>query len=375
MAHTFSFPTQISFGPGMVRQVPSYLINNDLRRPLVVTDKQISELGFFKRIIKSFENVGLSPLVYNDIRKNPVKQDVVKGKEAYNDDCDSIVGIGGGAALDVSRAIALSINNHRDLFDYDDLTGGSSLVDGPIPHFVTVPTTAGTGSEVGRSAVISEDDTKKKRVLFHPSLMANHVFADPELTYELPPDITAATGMDAMAHHLEAFLASGYNPMCDGIALEGMRMIWDNLEEAVKTGSKDARSEMMMASLMGAVAFQKGLGIVHSMSHPLSTVLDMHHGLANAVNLPVGLAFNFSAVPERFDFIAQVLGLSKGKDVPKAVAELNTMLDLPENLSACGVREDHIPLLAELAVVDFCLPLNPRKASIDDLVELYKEAM
>lgn len=375
MANTFSFPTQISFGAGMASQIPAYLTKNNLRRPLVVTDKQVSELGFFKRIINSFEQVGLSPLIYNDIRKNPVKQDVVKGKEAYNEDCDSIVGIGGGSALDVSRAIALSINNHRDLFDYDDLTGGSILVDGSIPHFVTVPTTAGTGSEVGRSAVISEDDTKKKRVLFHPSLMASHVFADPELTYELPPDITAATGMDALAHHLEAFLAKGYNPMCDGIALEGLRMIWENLEDAVKHGNKDARSEMMMASLMGAVAFQKGLGIVHSMSHPLSTVLDMHHGLANAVNLPVGLAFNLAVVPERFNYIAKVLGLPKGEDVPMAVTELNAVLDLPANLGECGVHENHISELAELALADFCLPLNPRKASRDDLAELYKKAL
>ena len=313
--------------------------------------------------------------MFDDTSKNPVKSDVLKGKQAYGKECDSIIGIGGGAALDVSRAIALSINHHRELFDYDDLIGGSSLITEPIPHFITVPTTSGTGSEVGRSAIISEDASKRKRILFHPSLMAKHVFADPELTYDLPPAITAATGMDALTHHLESFLAKGYNPMCDGIALEGVRMIWSVLEQAVNQPEEDSRSQMMLASLMGAVAFQKGLGIVHALSHPLSTVLDMHHGLANAVNLPFGMEFNLSGSEEKFDRLAVQMNIENGERVPGALLELNQKLGLPVDLTACGVESNHLDQLAELAIKDFCLPLNPRSANLEDIMEIYKRAL
>jgi alcohol dehydrogenase class IV len=373
--YNFSFPTQISFGPGTIKLLPAYLNKYHLHRPLIVTDAVVSELPFFQSIITDLERSSLSPLVFRDVNKNPVKTDVMKGNMAYQQDCDSIIGLGGGAALDVSRAVALSINNTRELFDYDDLNGGSTLISEPIPHFITVPTTAGTGSEVGRSAIISEDSSKKKRILFHPSLLARMVFADPELTYDLPPEITAATGMDAMAHHLEAFLAKGFNPMCDGIALEGLRMIWENLEVAVKKPDEVSRSQMMMASLMGAVAFQKGLGIVHALSHPLSTLFDMHHGLANAINLPYGLEFNQSVIPQRIKRIAHQMGLKQTQRVPDAIKELNHKLGLPTTLGPCGVKHEHIETLAKLAADDFCLPLNPRTATVDDLKGIYQRAI
>ncbi|GJM30744.1 MAG: alcohol dehydrogenase [Cyclobacteriaceae bacterium] len=373
--HCFSFPTEICFGPGVVSQLPRYLKKYNLLRPLLVTDNVVSELPFFKRIINDLEKSGSSPLIFNEVSKNPVKSDVLKGRDAYQDACDCIVGLGGGAALDVSRAVALSINNRRDLFDYDDLIGGSNLITEPIPHFITVPTTSGTGSEVGRSAIISEDKSKKKRILFHSTLIAKQVFADPELTYDLPPEITAATGMDALAHHLEAFLAKGFNPMCDGIALEGVRMTWDNLESAVIRPDNTSRSNMMLASLMGAVAFQKGLGIVHALSHPLSTLFDMHHGLANAINLPYGLEFNYSSAPDRFDRLAFVMGLKQGHGVPESIRDLNHKLGLPASLGQCGVKTEHIDRLAALALSDFCLPLNPRSTTLEDLKEIYQRAM
>jgi len=373
--YSFSFPTRISFGAGVVAQLPDYLKENALNRPLIVTDPLIRELPFFKKIVDTLKQSGLSPAVFADIRKNPVKSDVLKGRAAFEDDCDSIIGLGGGAALDVSRAVALSINHDRDLFDYDDTMGGSSLINQPIPHFITIPTTAGTGSEVGRSAIISEDESKRKRILFHPTLMARFVFADPELTYGLPPAVTAATGMDALAHHMEAFLARGYNPMCDGIALEGIRMIWKALERAVHKQDAASRSEMMLASLMGAVAFQKGLGIVHALSHPLSTLLDMHHGLANAVNLPYGLQYNQKGSEERFNRMAQQMGLKDGEVIPKALLEFNERLNLPVNLWQCGVREEHITELSELAAADFCLPLNPRPAGYQDILSVYQKAL
>ena len=372
---SFSFPTNISFGPGVISQLPSYLKKHHLNRPLVVTDSVIQELPFFKKILDDLRSNGLSPLVFSEINRNPLKSDVLKGKAAYQDHCDSVIGLGGGAALDVSRAVALSINHHRDLFEYDGLTGGTDLITEPIPHYVTVPTTAGTGSEVGRSAIISEDKSKRKRILFHPSLMARFVFADPELTYELPPEITAATGMDAMAHHIEAYLAQGYHPMCDGIALQGIKMIWSSIERAVLNPDENSRSEMLMASLMGAVAFQKGLGIVHALSHPLSTLLDMHHGLANAVNLSYGCTFNLTASQERFKRIAVQLGLKQGTEVPIALQELNHRLGLPVKLSECGVTEGHIQALSELALADFCLPQNPRTAGIEDIKSIYGEAL
>ena len=373
--HSFSFPTNISFGPGVITQLPAYLKQHKLSRPLIVTDSLIKELPFFKKILDDLEHNGLSPLVFSDINRNPVKTDVLKGKTAYQDDCDSIIGLGGGSALDVSRAVALSINHHRDLFDYDEATGGSDLITEPIPHYVTVPTTSGTGSEVGRSAIISEDESKRKRILFHPSLMARFVFADPELTYDLPPEVTAATGMDAMAHHVEAFLSKGYHPMCDGIALEGMKMIWNALEKAVLRPDEQSRSEMLLASLMGAVAFQKGLGIVHSLSHPLSTLLDTHHGLANAVNLPYGCEFNQSVCQDQFDRMSKHMDLKEGIDIPRALLELNQRLGLPVKLSECGVKEHHIDQLTELALLDFCLPQNPRPASYEDIKSIYHKAL
>ena len=372
---TLSFPTNISFGGGAVSQLPDYLKKHQLRRPLIVTDEVVSDLTFFKSIVTQLEVSGIDPLVFDQISKNPVESDVIKGKQQYHLGGDCIVGIGGGAALDVSRAVALSINNTRDLFDYDDLIGGSKLIEGEIPHFITIPTTSGTGSEVGRAAIISEDETKRKRILFHPNLMARQVFADPELTYELPAAVTAATGMDALSHHIEAFLAKGINPMCDGIALEGIRMIFGALEKAVNRPDPESRSEMMMASLMGAVAFQKGLGIVHSLSHPLSTLLDMHHGLANAINLPYGMEFNLESNHEKFQRMASVMGIKSAVDVPAMLSELSQKLGLPANLSQCGVTSEHIAGLAELAINDFCLPLNPREATIEDIKSVYQRAL
>ena len=279
--------------------------------------------------------------------------------------------------MDVARAIALSINNRRDLFDYDDLEGGDKYVTEPIPLFVTVPTTSGTGSEVGRSAVISEDDTKKKRILFHPTLMAPIVFADPELTYGLPPMVTAATGMDAFTHNIEAYLAINYHPMADGIALKGIDMINLVLETAVNRPNPVARNQMLLASLMGAVAFQKGLGVVHSMAHPLSSLLDMHHGLANAICLPYGLQFNIKGCEERFEAIAQAMHLREttGEAVIERIKDLNRRIGLPARLSEQGVTADHIDTLASLAEADFAHPNNPKPVTREDFVQLYHSAL
>jgi len=367
----FSFPTNVLFGAGVIDQLPGYLKDQGLTRPLLVTDPQVQQLDFFKKIESALHRHNLKPEVFAEIHKNPVKSDVLKGKSRYSGGSDCIIGVGGGAAMDVARAVALSIHHDRDLFDYDDLEGGSKYIDNQVPHFITVPTTSGTGSEVGRAAIISEDQSKRKRILFHPKLLAKQVIADPELTYELPAAITAATGMDALTHNIEAYLAKGYHPMCDGIALEGTFLIGKSLKTAVSAPTPEARSDMMMASMMGAVAFQKGLGIVHALAHPLSTLLDMHHGLANAVNLPMGLAFNQSVRSAHFERLADAFGLNSGDDVVNYIKDLNSDLNIPENLGACGVAAEHIEPLVALAHKDFCLPANPRVASEEDLKQLY----
>lgn len=374
----FNFPTPIRFGAGVINALGDYLKENGLKRPLLVTDPNVADLSFFKEIKKDLERQGLHTEVFKEMHKNPVKSDILKGGDMYHQtQRDSIIGIGGGVALDVARAIVLRVNHTRDLFDYDDLIGGDKYVTEDVPHFITVPTTAGTGSEVGRSAIISEDVSKRKRILFSPKLMARIVFADPLLTMELPPFITAATGMDALTHNLEAYLAKNFHPMCDGIALEGMTLIAQSLEKATKDPDVESRAKMLLASLMGAVAFQKGLGVVHSLAHPLSSLLDTHHGLANAVNLPYGMKFNYDGFENRFDSIALALGLGNGAGdkVVDYLFDLNGKLGLPVKLSEIGVKMEHIDELSVLAEADFCHPNNPKPVTREDFRALYKQAL
>lgn len=374
--YTFNFPTKIRFGAGVVNELATHLKENGLTKPLVVTDPVIRQLDFFKKIVADLQAQGLGVEVFSDMHKNPVKSDVIKGGDAYdNGRCDSIVGIGGGAALDVARAIVLRINHRRDLFDYDDLIGGDVHVTNDVPYFVCIPTTSGTGSEVGRSAIISEDDTHRKRILFSPKLLAKIVFADPELTMALPPFVTAATGMDALTHNMEAYIAKNFHPICDGIALEGMAMIAKNIEKATNNPDIESRAYMLLGSMMGAIAFQKGLGVVHSLSHPLSTLLDTHHGLGNAVNLPYGMKFNYDGFEDKFDKMATALGAASGKDLPEFLFELNDKVGIPRKLGEIGVKEEHLETLADLAVADFAHPNNPKPCTREDFLRLYKEAL
>jgi len=376
--YSFNFPTPIRFGAGVIKELGPYLKDNNLSSPLLVTDPNVAELKFLKEIQKDLEQQGLNSEIYKEMHKNPIKYDVLHGGDMYHETKrDCIIGIGGGVALDVARAIVLRVNHKRDLFDYDDLIGGDKYVTEDVPHFITVPTTSGTGSEVGRSAIISEDNTKKKRILFSPKLLARIVFADPLLTMDLPGFITAATGMDALTHNMEAYLAKGFHPMCDGIALEGISLISDSLVSATKKPDVKSRSKMLLASLMGAVAFQKGLGIVHSLAHPMSSLLDTHHGLANAVNLPYGMEFNYKGFENRFDKMGVALGLgsnSAAKVIPY-LFELNNELGLPTRLRDIGVEESHIETLSQLAIEDFCHPSNPKPLAKADFESIYRKAL
>jgi len=374
----FNFPTTIRFGAGAVKELPAYLKQNNLKAPLVITDPVIAQLPFFKTIIADLKNNGIAVEVFSDIHKNPVKSDVYKGTDAWDSTKrDSIVGIGGGAALDVARSIVLRINHREDLFKYDDLIGGDIYVTNDVPHFVTVPTTSGTGSEVGRSAVISDDVTHQKKILFSPKLLAKIVFADPLLTMDLPPFVTAATGMDALTHNMEAFLAKNYHPICDGIALEGIALINDSLADAVNKPDLESRSKMLLASMMGAIAFQKGLGVVHSLAHPLSALLDTHHGLANAVNIPYGMKFNIAGFEDKFRRIARTLELKEesGDAVVKYLFDLNSKISIPHKLRDIQVKEEHLETLADLAFADFAHPNNPKPVSRKDFRALYGEAL
>lgn len=374
----FNFPTTIRFGAGVVKELPDYLNKNNISRPLLVTDPNVAQLGFFKTIVDDLKAKGFAVETFSNIHKNPVKSDVYAGSDAYdNHKADCIVGIGGGAGLDVARAILLRINHREDLFKYDDLIGGDIYVTNDVPHFVTIPTTAGTGSEVGRSAIIADDETHQKKILFSPKLLAKIVFADPMLTMELPGFITAATGMDALTHNMEAFLAKNYHPICDGIALEGMRLIYLSLEKAVKNPDVESRSNMLLASMMGAIAFQKGLGVVHSLAHPLSSLLDTHHGLANAVNIPYGMKFNISGFEDKFKRIARTLELKDetGNGVVNYLFDLNTQINIPHKLRDIGVKEEHLETLADLAFADFAHPNNPKPVSRNDFRQLYGEAL
>jgi alcohol dehydrogenase class IV len=376
--YQYNFPTTIRFGAGAAGELGDYLIKNNLAKPLIVTDPTVAQLGFFKTIVTDLQKRNLSVEVFHEIHKNPVKSDVCKGGDAFDHTHrDSIIGIGGGAALDVARAIVLRINHREDLFKYDDLIGGDVFVTNDVPHFITIPTTAGTGSEVGRSAIIADDTTHQKKILFSPKLLAKIVFADPRLTMDLPPFVTAATGMDALTHNMEAYLAKMPHPLCEGIALEGISLISQSLEKAVNKPDLESRSKMLIASLMGAVAFQKGLGVVHSLAHPLSSLLDTHHGLANAVNIPYGMEFNVEGFETKFRRIARTLDLNEetGEAVVRYLFDLNSKINIPHKLREIGVKQEHIETLADLAIADFAHPNNPKPVSRDDFKQLYRKAL
>ncbi len=375
---TFSFPTTIIFGVGARDQVANHLIDVGVSRPLVVTDKGVGGLGMFTDFIANLAAAGLDPEPFAGVWGNPVKSQVTAGVEAFiAHGADGIVGVGGGAALDVAKAIALMTTHEGDLFDYEDEMPGARPIHREIPYFVALPTTAGTGSEVGRSAVISDDVTHIKKIIFSPHLLAKVVFADPEMTKDLPAPITAATGMDALTHNVEAYLAKNYHPLCDGIALEGIRLVHQHLGTAVANPHDlDARAGMLMSSMMGAIAFQKGLGLVHSAAHALGTVADLHHGLANAIMIDHALAWNVEAVPDRFTTMATTIGL--GDDSPEGflrwLADLKTEIGVPASLLDTDVARADLGRLARVAFEDSCHLNNPRTVTEDDFVAIFTKA-
>jgi alcohol dehydrogenase class IV len=367
----YSFPTEIHFGPGSRKLIPEQLKAHGFGRPLIVTDAQVASLDFFKEIAAALPD----GLVYADFAGNPILPHVTQGVAAYKEhDAGSIIAIGGGAAIDVGKAIAVAVSHPGELFEYAFDHPQVKPFDHELPPLAAVPTTAGTGSEVGRSAVISTPDTHEKKIIFTAKMLPRVIFADPEVLLGLPPKVTAATGMDALTHLAEAYLTIGaVNPLCDGIALEGLRLVSRSLALSVKEpGNLQARSDMLNASLMGAVAFQKGLGAVHSCAHALSTVLDTHHGLANGVMIPYVMDFNRDAVGTRMDDLAAAVD---APDFPQWLRELQGTIGIPDSLSPLGAKPEHLERLVDVAVRDFCHTENPKPVTAQDFHSLYSAAL
>lgn len=372
----WSFPTTIVFGPAASLQLAEHVKRLGGTRVLIVADPGVVKAGIVAKIEKHLAEAGLAAKVFDKVAPNPVEQNVFDGVAAYKEHAaDFVVSVGGGSPLDAGKLIALATTHTRPLVDYDDATGGDAFIGPNVPPIINIPTTAGTGSEVGRSGVVTLAANARKTVIFSPYLLAKVALLDPELTVSMPAHVTAATGFDALTHCLEAYLSKGDHPMADGIALQGIELCRDNLLTATKNGSDlDARGGMMKAAMMGAVAFQKGLGACHSLAHPLSSEKDMHHGLANALCLPAVCDFNTSAVPERIERVRALLDPS-AKTLGDALRGLREKLGLPNGLASQGVTKADIPKLAKKALEDACHQSNPRACSEADLAALYEASL
>jgi alcohol dehydrogenase class IV len=371
----FSFPTTIHFGAGARKLAGPHLAEQGLKRPLIVTDKGLAALPLMAALKADLEAAGLAVAVYGGVFGNPTGSQVMNGAAAYKaHEADCVVGVGGGAALDVAKVVGLLATHPGDVMEYV-WDHPQVRAFGALPYFIALPTTSGTGSEVGRSSVISEEDMHVKRVIFSAAILAKVVFADPELTLALPPAVTAATGMDALTHNIESYLSPAYHPLCDGIALEGVRIGARALLTAVREpGNVQARADMMMSSMMGAIAFQKDLGAVHSCAHALGTVCDLHHGLANALMIEPVMNFNLEAVPAKFAELAHVVGVRLASGFVPWLAHLKHQIGIAPSLAAVGVKREHFGRLVEIAANDMCHQTNPRACAPADFERFFTEA-
>jgi alcohol dehydrogenase class IV len=378
-----AWPTRIVLGPGALARLPAELRRLGVARPLVVTDAGVVKAGLAARLHAVLDAAGVRSERFEEVQPNPTDRDADGGLAAYRrGGCDGIVAIGGGSAIDAAKLVQLLTTHPPPLSRYDDAAGGDRFVTNDLPPLVAVPTTAGTGSEVGRSGVATLPDTGRKTVIFSPFLLPRAAICDPELTLGLPAKITAATGMDAFTHGLEAYVAAGFHPLADAVALDAVRRAARSLPVAVREpGNLHARTDMMIAAMEGAMAFQKGLGACHALAHALTPLAGLHHGLANAVVLPAVIAFNRAAAGPRLARVAEAMGADAGAgEAPLAdgaaarVRALATEVGIPARLRGVGVREEDLPRIAAKAFEDASHRSNPRPCSEADLLAIARAA-
>jgi len=373
---TWSFPTTIVFGAGSLATLPDHVKRLGKKHALVVCDPGVKKAGLCDRVIAALKGGGVAATCFDGVDPNPVEKNIFEGVDAFKAaGADILVAVGGGAPLDTAKLIALKTTHDRPLVDYDDATGGDQYITSNVPPLVAVPTTAGTGSEVGRSGVVTLEANHRKTVIFSPHLLAKVAILDPEMTVSMPPRITAATGFDALTHSLEAFVSLGEHPMADAIAIGGLELCAAHLVKAVESPKDlDARGGMMKAAMMGAVSFQKGLGACHSLAHPLSSEKGMHHGLANALCLPAVVEFNESVAAAKLTRVRNILD-SNATTCAGAIRNLRKRVGLPDGLGVEGITKADIPKLADKAIEDACHRSNPRPTTRDDLAKLYEASL
>jgi len=371
----WNYPTPIWFGLNRITEIDSALKELGITKPLIVTDPQFAENDSFKKISETLDNKSIQYSIFTEIKGNPTGKNVTDGVAKFRSEShDGVIAIGGGSSLDAGKAIAFMSSQSENLWFFEDIGDNwTKAVTENLPKVIAVPTTAGTGSETGRASLIVDETNLTKKIIFHPSLLPDLVILDPELTFTLPPHLTAATGMDAFAHCLEAYCARGFHPMADGIAVEGIKNIKDHLITAYKNSSdKIARSKMLVTSSMGSTAFQKGLGVIHSLSHPINAVNDIHHGLSNAIFMPYVLKFNKDVIEDRIILLSKYIELEDQSfdGFLNWVLKLRKDLSIPHTLRDLNVEFD-FELLSPMALKDPSTGPNPKDISLDEMKQLY----
>jgi alcohol dehydrogenase class IV len=379
LSANWSYPTNVRFGVGRIKELGKACAAEGMKRPLLVTDPGLANLPMIPEAIENLTAAGLSGAVFSDVQGNPISANVTAGIEAYkSSNHDGIIAWGGGSAMDCAKVIALMIGQERPMWDFEDIGSNwkQANPDG-IATIIAVPTTSGTGSEVGRAGVITDERTHTKKIIFHPKLMPAVVICDPELIAGLPANITAWTGMDALAHCLEAYCSPFYHPMGEGIAVEGLRLVKEWLPTAVADGSNlTARAHMMSAAAMGAVAFQKGLGAIHSLSHPVGSIFNSHHGLTNAVFMPYVLKHNRSAIDDKLARLARWLDIGNSfDDVQNWIIDLRTEFSIPHTAAELGVDGTRLDELAKMAAEDPTAGGNPVFVGEAEMRKMYDDSM
>jgi alcohol dehydrogenase len=391
--YNWNYPNTVWFGNGRIVDLPKACKILDIKKPLFVTDQDLAKTKMVENALEINKKANLPTTVFSDLKGNPLGSSVKKGSEIFkSENFDGVISFGGGSSLDVGKSIALQSATNRPLWDFTD--GGifwekkkfsASMAENQISNpekikpTIAIPTTAGTGSETSRAAAIINDETKVKKIVFHPKMLPTLTILDPELTVGMPAFLTAATGMDAFAHNLEAYCAPGYHPMADGIALEGMFLIKKWLTVAVNEGENlEARGNMIASSSMGAAAFQKGLGAIHSLSHPVNSLFNVHHGLSNGIFMPYVLTFNRSAIENKIAKLSGYLDLKEASfnSFVDWVLELREQIKIPHKITdSTKLTDEDIATMSPMALNDPCTPGNPKKTTLDDMASMYQHSI